>query len=349
MKGDATSSGDPARRLRYTAGRRYPSSPMVTDAELRAVLTTGLDAPVSPRARELIDFITNAFGPSIAAIIHYGSRAQKTGSKPDSAYDFFVIVDDYETAFLSFAEKAHPGFSARSAILLSRFLPPSIVALTHFPGEQNTAKCAVLSLKDLFVECSSDSPDHFVKGRLFQQLQLAWFRDDKSKEAAENAIVAARLATFQWGAPYLPKKFSAEDYCWTLLKTSFAGEIRPETAVRIRELLNAQAPTMFPVYEALLQKKLEDDLLRQEDGSYSLVNPPSPTEKARVDAYFRRSKARATTRWVKLIWLYDGWLDYLSRKIGRRANHSIDLTPQERRWPFLFLWPKLIRYINSRR
>lgn len=322
---------------------------MVTDAELRAVLTTGLDAPVSARARELIDFITNAFGPSTAAIIHYGSRAQKTGSKSDSAYDFFVIVDDYETAFLSFADKAHPMFSARSAIILSRFLPPSIVALTHFPGEQNTAKCAVLSLKDLLVECSSDSPDHFVKGRLFQQLQLAWFRDAESREAAENAIVAARLATFQWGAPYLPGKFTAEQYCWTLLKTSFAGEIRVETATRIRELLNAQAPTLIPVYEALLEQKVEEGLLSRDDGHYSLINPPLPAEKARIDGYFRRSKARATARWVKLIWLYDDWLDYLSRKLGRRANHSIDLTPQERRWPFLFLWPKLIRYINSRR
>ncbi|HVD62316.1 MAG TPA: hypothetical protein VNC11_15705 [Gemmatimonadaceae bacterium] len=322
---------------------------MLTDAGLRAVLITGLDAPVSSRALELIDYITKAFGPSTAAIIHYGSRAQITGSKPDSAYDFFVIVDDYETAFHSFVENAHPRFSARTAVFLSRFLPPSIVALMHLPGESNTAKCAVLSLKDLKTATSSDSPDHFAKGRLFQQLQLAWSRDPESRQATEDAIVAARLSTFEWGSPYLPQKFSAQEYYWRLLKTSFAGEIRPETAARIRELLNLQAPTMLPVYESLLEQKVEAGLLTRDGDSYSLVTPPSPAEKARVDSYFRRSKARATKRWVKLIWLYDDWLDYLSRKLGRRANHVIDLTPQERRWPFLFLWPKLIRYINSRR
>ena len=79
-------------------------------------------------------FITHAFEPSAAAIIHYGSRAQKTGSRPDSAYDFFVIVDDYEPAFTSFANVAKPRFTARSAMILSRFLPPSIVALAHSPA-----------------------------------------------------------------------------------------------------------------------------------------------------------------------------------------------------------------------
>ena len=83
---------------------------MVTDAGLRAALTTGLDTPVSPRAEELIAYITQAFGPSTAAIIHYGSRAQKSGSRPDSAYDFFVIVDDYEPAFLSFAARVRPSW-----------------------------------------------------------------------------------------------------------------------------------------------------------------------------------------------------------------------------------------------
>ena len=81
---------------------------MVTDAGLRAAMTTGLDSPVSPRAEELIRYITKAFGPSVAAIIHYGSRAQQSGSRPESAYDFFVIVDDYEAAFVSFADQVQP-------------------------------------------------------------------------------------------------------------------------------------------------------------------------------------------------------------------------------------------------
>ncbi len=324
---------------------------MVTDAGLRAALTTGLETPVSPRAEELIAYITQAFGPSTAAIIHYGSRAQKSGSRPDSAYDFFVIVDDYEPAFLSFAARVHPRFSARSAIVLSRFLPPSVVALTHLPGTgtHDTAKCAVLSLRDLAIACSSESPDHFTKGRLFQQLQLAWSRDDNARAAVEDAIVAARAATFEWGAPYLRSPFDIDDYCRTLLATSYAGEIRPETESRIDELAAAQRPAMAQIYGVLLASLQERGLIAQQDAKYELSPPPSAADAARIESYFRRSKARATLRWVKLIWLYDDWLEYLRQKVGRRAGHVVDLTPQERRWPWLLLWPKVIRYISSRR
>jgi hypothetical protein len=314
-------------------------------------MTTGLDSPVSPRAEELIRYITKAFGPSAAAIIHYGSRAQQSGSRPESAYDFFVIVDDYEAAFVSFAEQVRPQFSARSASMLSRFLPPSIVALTHLPGagDRDTAKCAVLSLRDLAIECSSDSPDHFVKGRLFQQLQLAWTRDAAARKEVEDAIVAARLATFDWGAPFLPASFEIERYLGTLLATSYAGEIRPETQERIGELLTAQLPTMLAMYGVLLASLEDGGVLRREGVRYSLTRAPSPVERARIDSYFRRSKARATMRWVKLIWLYDDWLEYLRQKVGRRSGHVVDLTPQERKWPWLLLWPKVIRYISSRR
>jgi hypothetical protein len=324
---------------------------MVIDAGLRAAMTTGLDSPVSPRADELIRYITKAFGPSTAAVVHYGSHAQKSGSRPDSAYDFFVIVDDYETVFLSFAAQVRPRFSARSAIVLSRFLPPSVVALTHLPGggERDTAKCAVLSLRDLAVACSSNSPDHFTKGRLFQQLQLAWSRDTAARTAVENAIIAARFATFEWGAPYLPESFDVEEYLRTLLTTSYAGEIRPETPGRIEELIAAQRPEMLAIYGVLLADLEDRGILRRMGDRYQQNQASSPAAKARVDSYFRRSKARATLRWVKLIWLYDDWLEYLRQKVGRRSGLVIDLTPHERRWPWLLLWPKLIRYISSRR
>ena len=324
---------------------------MVTDAGLRAALTTGLDTPVSPRAEELIAYITQAFGPSTAAIIHYGSRAQKSGSRPDSAYDFFVIVDDYEPAFLSFAARVHPRFSARSAIVLSRFLPPSVVALTHLPGAgtKDTAKCAVLSLRDLAIACSSGSPDHFTKGRLFQQVQLAWSRDEDARAAVEDAIVAARMTTFEWGAPYLRGPFDVDKFSRSLLATSYAGEIRPETESRIDELAAAQRLAMAQIYGVLLTSLEDRGLLARHDAEYELTPAPSIIDAARIDSYFRRSKTRATLRWVKLIWLYDDWLEYIRQKIGRRAGHVIDLTPQERRWPWLLLWPKLIRYISSRR
>jgi hypothetical protein len=106
---------------------------------------------------------------------------------------------------------------------------------------------------------------------------------------------------------------------------------------------------MLAIYGVLLADLEDRGVLRRTGEKYQLTRPPTPAAKARVDSYFTRSKARATLRWVKLIWLYDDWLEYLRQKVGRRSGLVIDLTPQERRWPWLFLWPKLIRFISSRR
>jgi hypothetical protein len=46
--------------------------------------------------------------------------------------------------------------------------------------------------------------------------------------------------------------------------------------------------------------------------------------------------------------LYDDWLEYVVRKVERRSGVALDLTPRERRWPLLFLWPKLVRYLGRK-
>ena len=54
-------------------------------------------------------------------------------------------------------------------------------------------------------------------------------------------------------------------------------------------------------------------------------------------------------RWGKHLWLYDDWPDYLQAKVARHTGVVVELTPRERRWPLIFLWPKVIRYLRSRR
>jgi hypothetical protein len=64
--------------------------------------------------------------------------------------------------------------------------------------------------------------------------------------------------------------------------------------------------------------------------------------------YFHRSKRRATLRWLKYIALYDDWLEYILQKVARRSGQTVELTPRERRWPLIFLWPKAIRFLRTR-
>jgi hypothetical protein len=321
----------------------------LADPALRAELAAGLDDAPGPDATLLAAMLARSFGDSTVAIIHYGSHAQHSDARRESAFDFFVIVDRYHAAYESLARTVGTSFSPRTASLLNRVLPPNVVAVndsSHVPPL--AAKCAVLSLKDLERESSLRARDHFVRGRLFQYVQLAWARDRDAHTKVTNAIIDARVGTFTWGLASLPPTFNAEQYFRTLLERSFSGEIRPEREGRIDALLGAQREVVVRVYDALLQQLGRERILEQRGNVYQLTNAVRAFQRLRTRWYFRTSKVRATARWSKYIVTYDGWLDYIVRKVARRSGVTIVLTARERRWPLIFLWPKAIQYLRSR-
>lgn len=325
---------------------------MITETNNRSALLADLGGPISQRAARLAEFIARAFGDGTCAVLHYGSHVHGGGAHQDSAYDFFVIADENGPAFRSFTEAMRPRFSAGTATLLSRVLPPNIVAVRlsdPMGAAPVSAKCAILSAKQFARSCAPGSQDHFTRGRLFQPVRLAWVRDGRSRRMIEDALASARAGTFDWVRPFLPRRFDTEMYVRSLLATSYAGEIRPETSDRAEQLFQSQRAALVGLYEPLLRKLVARGTLLEADGRYADARPLTRGQRARVIYYFKRSKLRATARWMKYIWLYDGWLDYIHRKVERRGGTVIELTPRERQWPLLFLWPKAIRFLRSRR
>jgi hypothetical protein len=321
----------------------------LVEPELRADLAAGLDNAPSADALELAAMLARSFGDGTVAIIHYGSHAQHSDAKRESAYDFFVIVDLYRDAYESLARTVGTSYSPRTAATLNRVLPPNVIAVndaSHVPPL--AAKCAVLSLDDLRRACSPRARDHFVRGRLFQYVQLAWTRDSSARAAVTDAIIDARVGSFAWGAASLPAAFDAEQYFRALLERSFSGEIRPERGGRIDALLGAQREVVLRVYDALLQQLARERILASDGKVYRLAKPAGVLRSMHVGLYFRESKVRATARWAKYVVLYDDWLEYVVRKIARRSGVAIELTARERRWPLIFLWPKAIQYLRSR-
>ncbi len=326
-----------------------PADPALADPALRAALAAGLDAPVSPRAARLAAHVARAFGRAAGAVGPNGSHAHRADARPESAHDFFVVVAGYRDAYRA-AAAAGAAYRPGVAAALNRVLPPNVVAVSDAGAAPPLhAKCAVLSLADFRRACSPRARDHFVRGRLFQQAQLAWARDAAARAAVVEAVVEARAGSFAWGRPLLPPRFDAEGYCRALLAASFAAEIRPEGGDRVAALVEAQRATLVPVYGALLGALAASGVLADVGGgAYADPRPPGPAAARRRAAYFRRSKRRATARWVKYVALYDDWLDYALQKVARRSGAAVELTPRERRWPLIFLWPKAIRYLRSR-
>ncbi|HEY9429103.1 MAG TPA: hypothetical protein VIR34_18225 [Gemmatimonadaceae bacterium] len=323
--------------------------PPVADPALRSALAAGLDSPASSATGELAGFLARGFGPSAVAIIHYGSHAQRSDARPESAHDFFVIVEDYLVAYRSLAERVGTSYAPAKAARLNRVLAPNVVAITD--GDVTpplAAKCAILSVRDFRRACSSRARDHFTQGRLFQHAQLVWTRDARMRDIVVDSLLGARARTFDWGRAYLPPRFDVDTYCRVLLETSFGAEVRPEGSERIALLLAVQRETMVRMYAELLRSLADERILTREGKVYTDPAPPGALERLRVKLYFRRSKLRATLRWLKYMSLYDDWQDYLLRKLERRSGVHVELTERERRWPLIFLWPKALRYLRTR-
>jgi hypothetical protein len=258
---------------------------------LRAALAAGLDDPPSPPARRLAEHLAGTFGAAAVALVHYGSHATGADARPGSAHDFFVVVSDYAAAYRAAAAAGAAGYRPGVAAALNRILPPNVVAAADRGAEPPLrAKCAVLSLDDLRRACSPRARDHFVRGRLFQQAQLAWARDGAARAAVRAAVVEARAGSFGWGRPSLPARFDAEGYCRALLGASFAAEVRPEGPDRVGALVAAQRAVLVPMYDALLAALAGAGVLARDGGAYRDPHPPDAAAARRRAAYFRRSK-----------------------------------------------------------
>jgi hypothetical protein len=76
---------------------------LLADPALRDALATGLDAPPGPGTAALAEALRTSFGSGTLALIAYGSHIQRSDARPESAHDFFVIVERYLESYKSLA------------------------------------------------------------------------------------------------------------------------------------------------------------------------------------------------------------------------------------------------------
>jgi hypothetical protein len=90
------------------------------------------------------------------------------------------------------------------------------------------------------------------------------------------------------------------------------------------------------------------ELRVEAEGTYALARHVGRAERLRKRIYFRWSMVRATVRWFKYVVTFEDWLDYIRHKAERHTGQPIELTRREQRWPLLFLWPRLVRYLRQK-
>ena len=304
-----------------------------------------------PDAAAVARAVVEAGGAAVRSVVFFGSR--KTKARPDaySAYDLFVVVSAYTPFYRSLRDQGrlrhHPALGAA----LNAWLPPNQVSVpvTLADGTRVLAKCAVVSETALQRGTSKVRNDHFMAGRLFQPTEVLHSAGPEAEEAVLGALVSAHALTYDWVRPWLPARFDVSEYCRTLLRVSYAGEIRPEPEGRAEALWRAQEDYLRPVYSVLLEAlQARGDLVTPGQGVYAPARPSTAFARLRSRFYFQWSLVRATVRWAKYVVTFEDWLEFLLRKARRHSGQTIELTERERRLPLIFLWPRVIEYLRHK-
>ena len=133
-----------------------------------------------------------------------------------------------------------------------------------------------------------------------------------------------------------------------MLGVSYRVEVRPEAEDRVDEVFEAQRDRLERMYDEVLRHHARQGELEElAAGRYRLVRTPGRAARLKNRLYFLRSKLRATGRWLKHVVTFDDWLDYIVRKVERRTGRTVELTERERKWPLIFLWPRVFRVLRE--
>ena len=286
---------------------------------------------------------------TLDGLVFFGSRRTgAAGIDAWSAYDVFVLVHRYRPFYEAMQRAGLSGKGPGRLALLSGWLPPTQYSI-RFHEAAVHLKAAVIRTDSFHRETSRGRRDHFCIGRLFQPVEVVWTRDAETAERVLALLESAVRETAAWIHSSTPETFTAEAYVHALLRVSLAGEIRPEPASRAERLLDAQRDAVVPLYGELL-RDLESRgmLVSNAEEEWRWARPASAWESLRTRGYFLRSKIRATLRWSKYMITFEGWLDYLLRKIARHTGEQIVLSDRERRFPLVFLWPRFFRYLREK-
>ncbi len=299
-------------------------------------------------AHELAERLVATTGAAVEAVLLYGSHLHGARPGRHSALDLVVVVDDYRRFYETLCAAGEIHRPSWLLVALARLLPPNVIAYQPRDGDGALAKCLVLSRRHVDGAVGDHPPDHFLLGRLVQEVALVWARDADCRSWVLARIQQARAGVLAWAGPFLPPVFDAVALGRTMMSVSYKAEFRPEAANRSEVIFESQRRHFESRFGPVLEAAASDGALERVEGGYRYAPGRRPARVAFGRGYFLRSKARVTARWLKHVVTFDKWLPYIVRKVERRTGTTIELTPLERRWPLVFLWPRVIKVLRHR-
>jgi hypothetical protein len=307
----------------------------VARAPLDDLLAAELAAPISSEARRLAEAIRTRHSGAALAVVFYGSCLRR--GRAEGIHDFYVVVDDYRSAYAS-----------RALSFANAVLPPNVFYLEYrHHGATLRAKYAVISRDDLARGCTGRSRRIGLWARFAQPVAAAWLRDDAAQTmlvgACTDAISSAVGAALSLGGDGWQPVESA--LLWRrLFRATYGSELRPERSGASDAIYAEQAERFDAVLAAAIAALETSGVLERDAGAAEprvrLHSPPTILPHPLV------SKGMAAAQLAKSALTFGNWLPYALWKVERHSGVRIEASERQRRHPWLFAWPLVFRALR---
>ena len=323
--------------------------------DLEELVRAELLQPAPAAATQLTDEILRRHGNTVAAVLFYGSCLRRRTS--EGVLDFYVLVDTYRDAYRS-----------RMLAWANAALPPNVFYL-EIESELGPLRCkyAVISLTDFERGARPGGLRSGIWARFCQPALAVHLRDATAREAVVAAVVAATVTAVARTLYELPvttgseppnqggstresgsTRFTTAALWQQVLLGSYSAELRPEATATIRSLYEADPERYDRAARAVLASMGAD--VRSEGAEIEAILP------ADSKAWTRRgwSRLRVLAKLVYFVQLlksaatFGDWMPYVLWKLERHTGKKIVPSERQRRYPYLFGWPLLLRVLWQR-
>jgi len=313
--------------------------------ELRRLAADQLFRTPPEAAARVAAEIRDRHGEAVAAVLFYGSCLRRATA--EGVLDFYALVDDYASAYAS-----------RLPAWLNAAFPPNVYYIEcETPLGVLRAKYAVVSVRRFARAAGVHSVRSGTWARFCQPASAVWTRDAAAREAVVTSVARSVRTAAQRILPLLPdengvQRFTARAFWRALFRETYAAEMRPESEEMIGSLYDAAPDHYAGMLSAGLASLADDDWLRvQREGELLVVtHAAGRLRRARWARRLRRPAAKllAVAQLLKSAFTFGDWLPYALWKLERHTGTRLVPTQRQRRHPFLFGWPLIVRVLSRR-
>ncbi len=298
---------------------------------LEGAVTAEMTEPVHPAVVAFAGRIVERIGPGVVAVVFYGSCLRRDATlAPDEGnlLDFYVLVDRYRRASLGWL-----------GAVANALLPPNVFfAEEKLNGHALRAKYALISLRQFRRGVSLRTMQSALWARFAQPARLVHCRDEETRIAVRDALIAAMQTLVTHTLPLLDSQFGPVDLWARAFRETYRAELRAEGPQRALALYTAAADR-YDRYTPLILHALGIAYRKDASGRFAIERPAGEGQRkaARIRWAARRfvGKGLNALRLAKAVFTFEGGLSYVLWKVKRHTGVELTVTSWELRHPLL--------------